>query len=304
MKATPTDTTCEFTSESVGEGHPDKVCDFIADSLLDAHLEQDPQARTAIEVLCKGDTVILAGEITSRAQIDPVAVTREAIRQVGYSDSREVFSADSVHVMSLLSEQAQEIARAIGGANISPAELGAGDQGIMYGYTTDETPELMPLPILLAHRITRALSEDRKACQVDWLRPDAKAQVTVRYSNDRPQQVRSVLVSTQHLEGVPHSEIRRYVEEDLLPRALDSWHDPGMTVLVNPSGSFVEGGPSADCGLTGRKIIADTYGGIARHGGVAHSAARTRPRSTGPERTSAAMLRACWFAQGSAAGPK
>ena len=253
-----------FTSESVSEGHPDKVCDFIADSVLDAHLAQDPASRVACEVLCKDGEVVLAGEITSRSRVDHVAVAREAIRTVGYVDPSEPFHADGVRVTELISRQAPEIAQ---GVNVG----GAGDQGLMFGYATDETPELMPLPILLAHALARRLAEDRRGGRRGWLRPDAKTQVSVAYDGVEPVEVRTVLVSTQHAASASQEEIRAYVERELLPAALGSWHRPGLEVLVNPTGSFALGGPSADCGVTGRKIIVDSYGGMGRHGGGAFS---------------------------------
>ena len=253
-----------FTSESVSEGHPDKVCDFIADSILDAHLAQDPHARVACEVLVKDGDVVLAGEISSRATVDHEAVARRAIAEIGYVDPREPFHADGVRVTTLLSRQAGEIAQ---GVDVG----GAGDQGIMFGYASDETPELMPLPILLAHRLARALADDRRAGRVAWLRPDAKTQVSVAYDGATPVAVRTVLVSTQHAADVDQDAIRAYVADVLVPRALGAWRHAGIEILVNPTGSFVVGGPSADAGVTGRKIIVDTYGGAGRHGGGAFS---------------------------------
>lgn len=255
-----------FTSESVSEGHPDKVCDLIADSILDAHLAGDANARVACEVLCKGGDVVLAGEITSRADVDHEALVRNVVRGIGYVDPAEEFHADGIEVRSLITEQAREI-----GAAVSHAEQGAGDQGLMFGYATDETPERMPLPILLAHRISAQLAADRNARRVSWLRPDAKTQVSVRYRGGRPVAVETVLVSTQHASDVKQPEIGAFVREELLPRALGPWFRNEIEVLVNPSGSFEQGGPSADAGVTGRKIIVDTYGGFARHGGGAFS---------------------------------
>jgi S-adenosylmethionine synthetase len=260
-----------FTSEAVTEGHPDKVCDLIADSILDAHLTQAPLARVACEVLCKHDTVILAGEITSTAAVDPVDIAREAIRDIGYTDPAEPFSADGVHIMSLLTQQAPEIAQGVDPARNSAGEQGAGDQGIMFGYATDETPELMPAPILLAHRLARGLADDRKRGACPWLRPDGKTQVSVVYEDGAPVAVATVLVSTQHSPDVARDTIEHYVCADLVPRVLGPWSTPNLRVLVNPTGSFVQGGPSVDCGVTGRKIIVDSYGGAARHGGGAFS---------------------------------
>ena len=254
-----------LTSESVAEGHPDKVCDFIADSILDAHLEQDSSARVACEVLCKAGNVVLAGEITSTARVDHDTIAREAIRTVGYVDPAEAFHADGVRVTQLLSHQAQEIAQ---GVDIG----GAGDQGLMFGYATDETDELMPLPILLAHALAARLASDRRTGRIPWLRPDAKTQVSVAYdSSGFPAQVRTVLVSAQHAPHVTQAAIRHYVSAEVIPSVLGERYHDDLAILVNPTGSFVEGGPSTDCGVTGRKIIVDTYGGAARHGGGAFS---------------------------------
>jgi S-adenosylmethionine synthetase len=258
-----------FTSESVTEGHPDKVCDFISDSILDAYLTADKQSRVACETLCKGDIVVLAGEITSRARVEHDSVVREAIRKIGYVHAAESFSALTVKITQLLTQQAPEIASAVMSPGVS--SQGAGDQGIMFGYATDETPELMPLPILLAHRLARMLAEDRKTGRIPWLRPDGKTQVSVMYEGNRPQRIATVLVSTQHAADTNLLDIQEYVATNLAPRALGKWYTREQEFIVNPSGSFVNGGPSADCGLTGRKIIVDTYGGAARHGGGAFS---------------------------------
>ena len=257
-------TTHVFTSESVSEGHPDKVSDYIADSILDAHLALDATSRVACEVLVKSGNVVLAGEITSRGTVDYDAVARQAIREIGYTDPAESFNADGVKITQLLTRQAGEIGQ---GVDVG----GAGDQGIMFGYATDETPELMPLPILLAHKLARRLAEVRKTNEVAWLRPDSKTQVSVEYENNEPVAVRTVLVSTMHAGSVGQSEIRQYVASALCPDVLAPWYSSDIEVLVNPTGSFVEGGPSADCGVTGRKIIVDTYGGMGRHGGGAFS---------------------------------
>jgi S-adenosylmethionine synthetase len=253
-----------FTSESVAEGHPDKVCDYVSDSVLDAHLTQDPHARVACETLVKDGHLVLAGEITSRAVVDHEAVARQAVREVGYVDADEAFHADGIVVTQLLSQQAPEIAQGVDTG-------GAGDQGIMFGYATDETPELMPLPILLAHRLSRQIAEDRRAGRVDWLRPDAKTQVSVQYVDGRPCAVRTLLVSAQHRARASRDDIEGYVHDDLAPRALGAWFRDDAELLVNPTGGFVQGGPSADAGVTGRKIIVDSYGGMGRHGGGAFS---------------------------------
>ncbi|MBI4540813.1 MAG: methionine adenosyltransferase [Gemmatimonadetes bacterium] len=256
-----------MTSESVTEGHPDKVCDYISDSILDAYLAGDPESRVACEALCKGDTVILAGEITSRATADHEAVVRRAIRDVGYTDPSVPFHAAGVKIVQLLSPQAPEIAHGVGGDGRTLLARGAGDQGMMYGYATAETPELMPLPILLAHRLTAGLAEARRSGRHPWLRPDGKTQVCVRYEGSRPVAVTHIVVSTQHAGDTPLEAVRAFVIEELAPAALGEWHHGGIRFLVNPAGTFVQGGPSADCGLTGRKIVVDTYGGIARTGG-------------------------------------
>jgi S-adenosylmethionine synthetase len=254
-----------FTSESVSEGHPDKVCDYIADSVLDAHLAEDKNSRVACEVLVKSGDVIIAGEITSRANVDFEKIARQAIREIGYTDRGESFNADTVKVTQLVSKQSGEIGQGVDTG-------GAGDQGIMFGFATDETPELMPLPILLAHKLAKRLTDVRKSGKVKWLKPDSKTQVSVEYNGaGKPVAVKTVLVSTMHSADVSQDEIRRYVAKTLCPDVLGSWFHDDLEVLVNPTGSFVVGGPSADCGVTGRKIIVDSYGGMGRHGGGAFS---------------------------------
>lgn len=260
-----------FSSESVSEGHPDKVSDYIADSVLDAHLAEDPAARVACEVLCKENTVVLGGEITSRATVDHESVVRQAIRDIGYTDPNCAFNAEGVRILQFISRQSPDIAQGVDVDKNGDKEQGAGDQGIMFGYACTETSELMPLPISLAHQLTHGLSEERKTGNCDWIRPDAKSQVAVFYEGNSPVAVTDVLVSTQHSEAVSHDEISRYVRDVLAPRCLGRWFHRNIRFRVNPTGSFVLGGPSADCGVTGRKIIADTYGGAARHGGGAFS---------------------------------
>ena len=262
--ARPTATSFVFTSESVSEGHPDKVCDYIADSVLDAHLAVDPRSRVACEVLVKSGEVVLAGEITSSATPDFESIARKAIREIGYTDASESFNADGVRITQFLTRQAGEIGQ---GVDVG----GAGDQGIMFGYASNETPELMPLPILLSHKLAKQLADIRKANQVGWLRPDSKTQVSVEYQDNAPVAVRTVLVSTCHAPTVSQSEIKSFVADTLCPAVLGAWYNKDIEVLVNPTGSFVEGGPSADCGVTGRKIIVDSYGGMGRHGGGAFS---------------------------------
>jgi S-adenosylmethionine synthetase len=253
-----------FTSESVSEGHPDKVSDYIADSILDAHLAIDPKSRVACEVLCKSGDVILAGEITSNGDVDYEQIARQAIREIGYTDKTEAFNADGVKVTKLISKQSGDIAMGVDTG-------GAGDQGLMFGYATDETPELMPLPVQLAHKLARRLSEYRKTGKESWLRPDSKTQVSVEYDGNTPKRVTTVLVSTQHAANASQAKIKDFIASCLCPEVLGDWFGTDVEVLVNPTGQFIEGGPSADCGVTGRKIIVDSYGGMGRHGGGAFS---------------------------------
>jgi len=261
------------SSESVSEGHPDKVCDYIADSVLDTYIAQDPESHVACEVMCKHNLVVLAGEITSGGTAHYEEIVRKAISEIGYTDPREPFNADSVHLLIGISKQSSEIDQGVTAARTKSHEQGAGDQGMMYGYATDETPELMPMPVFLAHKLTRGLAEDRRSKKEPsaWLRPDAKSQVSVVYENGTPVRVSHVLVSTQHRAEIDQGGILNYVKTDLAPRVLGTWFNPDVQVYVNPTGSFVLGGPSADCGVTGRKIIVDTYGGVGRHGGGAFS---------------------------------
>jgi S-adenosylmethionine synthetase len=259
-----------FTSESVTEGHPDKVCDYIADSILDSYLQIDPKSRVACEVLCKEGTVIIAGEFTSEGVIDHEAVARQAIREIGYVDPSASFHANGVRVRQFVSKQSPEIAQGVNLETNLEHEQGAGDQGIMFGYATDETAELMPLPILLAHRLAKGLAEDRRG-DFPWLRPDGKTQVSVLYEDNKPVAVTDIIVSPQHSPSVSREAIISYVTESLAPRVLGNWYTKKIRFHVNPTGSFIHGGPSADAGVTGRKIIVDTYGGAGRHGGGAFS---------------------------------
>jgi S-adenosylmethionine synthetase len=260
-----------FTSESVSEGHPDKVCDTIADAILDAHLAADPASRVACEVLCKGNRVVLAGEITSSVEVDYPALVRRVVGEIGYVDADQDFRPDNLEIHVFLSRQAAEIAQGVDADTSLSGEQGAGDQGIMFGYATDETPELLPLPILLAHKLARSLAEHRRKGAAPWLRPDSKTQVSVRYENGVPVAVTDVLVSTQHSADADRETIRQFVALNVVPEALGSWYHDDIRLMVNPTGSFVQGGPSADAGVTGRKIIVDTYGGMGRHGGGAFS---------------------------------
>lgn len=261
------------TSESVTEGHADKVCDYIADSILDAFIAQDKYSRVAVEVLCKSNTVVLAGEVTSKGNIDLHEIVKQAVKDVGYDDSSAPFNADNFKLIQLLTPQDSEIAGAVNTKSKKKNMQRAGDQGVMFGYATDETPELMPLPILLAHRLSQGLADDRKSGNDDysWLRPDGKTQVSVVYEGEKPIRVGDVLVSTQHQKGKERDDIRKYVEDGLMRRALGHWRNDKINVIVNPSESFTHGGPASDSGLTGRKNIVDTYGGAAHHGGGSFS---------------------------------
>ena len=260
-----------FTSESVSEGHPDKVCDYISDSVLDACFEQDTQSRVACETLCKSDTVVLAGEITTNATLDYERIVRQAVKEIGYTDPSETFCDTTLKVLSLITRQSNEISQGVTAATSQSGDQGAGDQGIMFGYATGESPELMPLPILLAHKLTKGLTDDRKAGHVAWLRPDNKSQVSVLYDGNEPKEVTAVVVSTQHSAQADQKKITEYVREELGPRVLGAWWRKDVALFVNPTGSFIHGGPSADAGVTGRKIIVDSYGGTGRHGGGAFS---------------------------------
>jgi len=260
-----------FTSESVSEGHPDKIADQISDAILDAHLAEDRNSRVAVETLVTSGLVVLSGEITSQARVEPREIAREVIRDIGYTDPRIRFDADSCGVISSLHEQSGDISQGVDGGE----EQGAGDQGLMFGYACRETSELMPMPITFSHRLVQELAHVRKETdKMPYLRPDSKSQVTIEYEEDRmtPRRVHTVVVSTQHDEGVPQQDIREDVRDILLPRALPTdLLDDDLVLHVNPTGRFVTGGPHGDTGLTGRKIIVDTYGGKGAHGGGAFS---------------------------------
>jgi S-adenosylmethionine synthetase len=260
-----------FTSESVSEGHPDKVCDYISDSILDACFEQDPQSRVACETLCKSDTVVLAGEITTHAKLDYDRIVRQAVKEIGYTDTSEPFCDTSLKLIPIITQQSAQISQGVTATTSQSGDQGAGDQGIMFGYATDESDEMMPLPILLAHKLTKGLTDDRKANRVNFLRPDSKSQVSVLYENNEPKEVTAIVVSTQHNTLANQQQIMDYVRSVLGPRVLGSWWNPNAALHVNPTGEFSHGGPSADAGVTGRKIIVDTYGGWGRHGGGAFS---------------------------------
>ena len=260
-----------FTSESVSEGHPDKVCDYISDSILDACFEQDPGSRVACETLCKSDTVVHAGEITTNAKLDYDRIVRQAVKEIGYTEVSEPFCDTTLKLIPIITQQSPQISQGVTAATSQSGDQGAGDQGIMFGYATDESPEMMPLPILLAHKLTKGLTDDRKAGKVDFLRPDSKSQVSVVYENNEPKYVSAVVVSTQHTPSANQQRITEYVREELGPRVMGSWWNKELALFVNPTGDFSFGGPSPDAGVTGRKIIVDTYGGWGRHGGGAFS---------------------------------
>jgi S-adenosylmethionine synthetase len=264
-----------FSSESVGEGHPDKVCDTISDAVLDACLAQDPKSRVACETFVKSNVVVVGGEITTSAKFDYNEVIRAAIREIGYTNDDDVFHADTVFINNYLTRQSQDIGQGVDARKVEgkkTAEQGAGDQGLMFGYATNETPELMPAPIMFAHRLGRSLTRIRKSGRVKWLRPDAKTQVSVVYEGDRPVRIANVVISTQHTADVKHSQIEKFLIEQVITKALPKKLLTRDTeFLINPTGRFVIGGPEGDSGLTGRKIIVDTYGGMGRHGGGAFS---------------------------------
>jgi S-adenosylmethionine synthetase len=260
-----------FTSESVSEGHPDKVADQISDAILDAILEQDPRARVAAETLCNTGLVVLAGEITTHANVDYIQVARNTIKRIGYDNTDYGIDYKGCAVLVAYDKQSPDIAQGVDeGAGID-LDQGAGDQGLMFGYACDETPELMPAAIYYAHRLVERQSQLRKDGRLPWLRPDAKSQVTLRYVNGRPVSVNTVVLSTQHAPEVSHSQIEEAVIEEIIKPVLPREWLQDTRYLVNPTGRFVIGGPQGDCGLTGRKIIVDTYGGAAPHGGGAFS---------------------------------
>jgi S-adenosylmethionine synthetase len=264
-----------FSSESVGEGHPDKVCDTISDAVLDACLAQDPRSRVACETYAKCNLVVIGGEITTKARLDYSAIARDAIREIGYVHDDDVFHADKVLIMNAITQQSVDIAQGVDARAAdgkATAEQGAGDQGLMFGYACNETPELMPAPIMYAHQLGRELTRIRKSGEVKWLRPDAKTQVSVQYVNDQPVRITNVVVSTQHAASAKHKTIKDFIINHVIKRLLPpELLDRTTHFLINPTGRFVVGGPQGDTGLTGRKIIVDSYGGMGRHGGGAFS---------------------------------
>ena len=265
-----------FSSESVGEGHPDKVADYISDSVLDACLEQDKYSRVACETLVKSNCVVIAGEITTKANLDYEKIVRRAIREIGYTNDDDVFHADKVFVTNLLTKQSPDIAQGVDARKAKgkeTSEQGAGDQGIIFGYATNETPEYMPAAIMFANRILTELAKQRKSGKgPKWVRPDCKSQVAVAYENGKPAYIENVVVSTQHAAGVEHKTIKDYIVEKVVKKVLPKkFLTKNTKFLINPTGNFVVGGPQGDSGLTGRKIIVDSYGGYGRHGGGAFS---------------------------------
>ena len=263
-----------FTSESVSAGHPDKVCDQISDDVLDAYLAEDPDSRVACETMIKNNMVFIAGEITSKGSPDLEPVVRKTIKDIGYDSDEYGFNGDNCEFTNLISEQSPDISQGVTEGEGVDQEQGAGDQGLMFGYACKETESLMPLPIDLSHRLVKQQADVMKSGEISWLRPDAKSQVSVIYSNDgkKIEGLSAVVLSTQHDDDVTHSEIESQVMEKIIrPIVPSEWLTNKTDIFINPTGKFVIGGPVGDCGLTGRKIIVDTYGGMARHGGGAFS---------------------------------
>jgi len=264
-----------FSSESVGEGHPDKVADTISDAVLDACIAQDKYSRVACETYVKSNVVIVGGEITTRAKLDVEAIARDTIREIGYVNDDDVFHADRVFVNLLLTQQSADIAQGVDARKVKgkkTSRQGAGDQGLMFGYASNETPELMPAPIMFAHRLGRQLTKIRKAGGASWLRPDAKSQVSVIYDNGKPVGISNVVISTQHAADASHDKIEKFCINEVIRKVLPArLLSRDTEFLINPTGRFVIGGPQGDTGLTGRKIIVDSYGGMGRHGGGAFS---------------------------------
>ncbi|GJL75598.1 methionine adenosyltransferase [Nitrosomonas sp.] len=261
-----------FTSESVSEGHPDKVSDQISDAVLDAILSQDASARVACETMCSTGLIVLSGEITTNATVDYNVIARETVRNIGYTSSDIGFDSTTCAVLTAFNKQSPDIAQGVNRTKEEEMDQGAGDQGLMFGYACDETPQLMPMPIFYAHRLVERQAVLRKSGKLAWLRPDAKSQVSVRYENGKPKHIETVVISTQHDPEITHKALTESVVEEIIKPVLPQEMLNNQTqFLVNPTGRFVVGGPMGDCGLTGRKIIVDSYGGMARHGGGAFS---------------------------------
>jgi S-adenosylmethionine synthetase len=261
-----------FTSESVSEGHPDKLCDQISDAVLDAHLAHDPDSRVACESLAKTGMIVIAGEITSKAKVSYTDVAREVVRDIGYTDSAMGFDGNTCAILTAVEQQSPDISQGVTEGEGLHKEQGAGDQGMMFGYACDETPEFMPLPIQMAHSLVKYLAKVRKGGEAYFLRPDSKSQVTVEYKDGKPVKVKSVVISSQHSPEVEYSKLRETIIDGVIKAVIPAEYLSKDTVFhVNPTGRFVVGGPQGDCGLTGRKIIVDTYGGMGRHGGGAFS---------------------------------
>src|SRR6476469_7449869 len=261
-----------FTSESVSEGHPDKLCDQVSDAILDAHLAGDPNSRVACESLAKTGMVVVAGEITSSAKVSYVDVVREVVREIGYTDSAMGFDGHTCAILTAIEQQSPDISQGVTEGEGLHKEQGAGDQGMMFGYACDETPELMPFPIQMAHSLVHYLAKVRKGGEAYFLRPDSKSQVTVEYRDGKPVKVKNVVISTQHSPDVDHSKLKETIIDGVIKAVIPpEYLDKDTVFHVNPTGRFVVGGPQGDCGLTGRKIIVDTYGGMGRHGGGAFS---------------------------------
>ncbi len=262
--------TYTFTSESVTEGHPDKVCDHISDAILDEFLRQDPDSRVAVETLVTTDFVTVAGEVTSKGKFDIEKVVRDTIAEIGYDDAALKFDARTCKVVVKIDPQSPNISQ---GVTVSETqkEQGAGDQGLMFGYATNETDELMPLPISLAHKLTKKLADVRKSKELSWVRPDGKSQVSVAYVDDKPERVETIVISTQHDPEISNEEIRKQIIDKVVKPVCGNWWRDDIVIHVNPTGKFEIGGPHGDAGLTGRKIIVDSYGGMGRHGGGAFS---------------------------------
>jgi S-adenosylmethionine synthetase len=261
-----------FTSESVSEGHPDKLCDQISDAILDAHLTGDPDSRVACESLAKTGMIVIAGEITSKARVSYTDIAREVVRDIGYTDSAMGFDGNTCAVLTAIEQQSPDISQGVTEGQGLHKEQGAGDQGMMFGYACDETPEFMPLPIQMAHNLVKYLAKIRKGGEAYFLRPDSKSQVTVVYRDGRPVKVQSVVISTQHSPEVEYNKLRETIIDGVIKAVIPpEYLDKDTVYHVNPTGRFVVGGPQGDCGLTGRKIIVDTYGGMGRHGGGAFS---------------------------------